>query len=76
MDISTVEIQDAQAVRFRERMMAYVELTKPRIAVMLLLTTAAGFYLGNKGYVRRRSIPQLDDRDRIACVWRRDAESV
>ena len=33
----------------RERVAAFVELTKPRIAFMLLLTSAAGFYLGNRG---------------------------
>jgi protoheme IX farnesyltransferase len=33
----------------RERIAAFVELTKPRIAFMLLLTSAAGFYLGNRG---------------------------
>lgn len=31
---------------FRERLAAYAELTKPRIAFMLVLTAAAGFYLG------------------------------
>lgn len=30
-------------------MSAFVELTKPRIAFMLVLTSAAGFYLGTKG---------------------------
>lgn len=34
---------------FKERLLAYVELTKPRIAVMLVLTSAAGFYLGQPG---------------------------
>ncbi|MEO5858522.1 MAG: heme o synthase [Pyrinomonadaceae bacterium] len=33
----------------RERVAAFVELTKPRIAFMLVLTSAAGFYLGNRG---------------------------
>ena len=33
----------------RERVAAFVELTKPRIAFMLVLTSAAGFYLGTKG---------------------------
>lgn len=31
---------------FRDRLAAYAELTKPRIAFMLVLTAAAGFYLG------------------------------
>ncbi|MBK8467276.1 MAG: protoheme IX farnesyltransferase [Chloracidobacterium sp.] len=33
----------------REKIPAYIELTKPRIAIMLVLTSAAGFYLGTKG---------------------------
>src|SRR5690606_33325681 len=35
----------------RERIAAFVELTKPRIAVMLVLTAAAGFFLGSVGSV-------------------------
>ena len=37
------------SISSRERLAAFVELTKPRIAFMLLLTAAAGFYLGNRG---------------------------
>ncbi len=57
MKTLTVEIADnveiteqvaAQTLTQRERINAFVELTKPRIAVMLLLTAAAGFYLGTK----------------------------
>lgn len=33
----------------REKIAAYIELTKPRIAFLLVLTSAAGFYLGTKG---------------------------
>lgn len=33
----------------RDRIAAFVDLTKPRIAFMLVLTAAAGFYLGNRG---------------------------
>ena len=33
----------------REKIAAYAELTKPRIALMLVLTSAAGFFLGTKG---------------------------
>jgi heme o synthase len=43
------EIQEARAVNVREKAAAYVELTKPRIAFMLVLTSAAGFYLGSNG---------------------------
>src|SRR5215203_1053257 len=47
MDIITAEIEETKAHGFREKLAAYVELTKPRIAFMLVLTSAAGFYLGS-----------------------------
>ena len=47
MDISTVEITDPKAASFREKVVAYVELTKPRIAFMLVLTSAAAFYVAS-----------------------------
>jgi heme o synthase len=46
MEIATAEIQETKAIGVREKLAAYVELTKPRIAFMLVLTSAAGFYLG------------------------------
>lgn len=46
MDTVAVQIT---SISSRERIAAFVELTKPRIAFMLLLTAAAGFYLGNRG---------------------------
>lgn len=49
MDSATVEIAPAQSLSARERIAAFVELTKPRIAFMLVLTSAAGFYLGTQG---------------------------
>jgi protoheme IX farnesyltransferase len=51
MDITTSEIAEAKVISAREKRAAYLELTKPRIAFMLVLTSAAGFYLGaNKGF--------------------------
>ncbi len=47
MDIITAEIEETKATGVREKLAAYVELTKPRIAFMLVLTSAAGFYLGS-----------------------------
>src|SRR5678816_189663 len=35
----------------RERVAAFVELTKPRITFLIVLTAAAGFYLGSRGGV-------------------------
>jgi heme o synthase len=48
MENIATEIAEAKsAVNVREKAAAYLELTKPRIAFMLVLTAAAGFYLGS-----------------------------
>ncbi len=47
MDIITAEIEETRDTGLREKLAAYFELTKPRIAFMLVLTSAAGFYLGS-----------------------------
>ena len=49
MNVTAVELQENQATGFRERLAAFGELTKPRIAAMLVITAAAGFYLGTEG---------------------------
>src|SRR5688572_138962 len=49
MDSTVAEISEARVLGLRERLSAYIELTKPRNAFMLVLTSAAGFYLGNMG---------------------------
>lgn len=49
MDILTAEIQETKVIGLKEKLAAFLELTKPRIAFMLILTSAAGFYLGSKG---------------------------
>ncbi|MGI8810968.1 MAG: heme o synthase [Pyrinomonadaceae bacterium] len=49
METSTVEIVDTGLAGVRMRIGAFVELTKPRIAFMLVLTAAAGFYVAVKG---------------------------
>lgn len=43
------ELEIQKEIGLRERVVAYVELTKPRIAILLVLTSAAGFYMGTKG---------------------------
>ena len=48
MDTLAAEIEHQKVIGMREKLAAFVELTKPRIAFMLVLTTAAGFYLGMK----------------------------
>src|SRR5215204_2894159 len=49
MDSAAAEISNNKILGWRLRVAAFVELTKPRIAFMLVLTSAAGFYLGTKG---------------------------
>lgn len=49
MDTITADINEHRALGMREKLAAYIELTKPRIAFLLVLTSAAGFYLGTKG---------------------------
>jgi heme o synthase len=42
-------VLDVPVHRVRRRAVDYLELTKPRIVAMVLITTAAGFYLGAQG---------------------------
>lgn len=49
METITAEIRETRVTGAREKFAAYFELTKPRIAFMLVLTSAAGFYLGSNG---------------------------
>lgn len=49
MENIATELQNTKAISLKEKASAYFELTKPRIAFMLVLTAAAGFYLGLKG---------------------------
>lgn len=49
MDTAAARIENNKILGWRMRVAAFVELTKPRIAFMLVLTSAAGFYLGTKG---------------------------
>jgi protoheme IX farnesyltransferase len=49
MDSAAAEIGNNKILGLRMRLAAFVELTKPRIAFMLVLTSAAGFYLGTRG---------------------------
>lgn len=49
MDTVTAEMNEQRNVGVRERIVAFLELTKPRIAFLLVLTSAAGFYLGSSG---------------------------
>lgn len=49
METTLAEANETKVAPLREKAAAYVELTKPRIAFMLVLTSAAGFYLGTKG---------------------------
>ena len=48
-NITTTDIGTQRVLGLREKLTAYAQLTKPRIALMLVLTSAAGFYLGTTG---------------------------
>lgn len=48
METITADINEQKVLGIRDKIAAYIELTKPRIAIMLVLTSAAGFYLGTK----------------------------
>jgi len=49
MESAATETVENKMLGWRLRIGAFVELTKPRIAFMLVLTSAAGFYLGTTG---------------------------
>lgn len=49
MNVTVAEIEESKVSGMRERIAAFIELTKPRIAFMLVLTSAAAFYIGTKG---------------------------
>lgn len=53
MDINTATISELESpvITARERVAAFVELTKPRITFLIVLTSAAGFYMGSRGGV-------------------------
>jgi len=48
MEAATAEIGSGRVITARQKLAAYFELTKPRIAVLLVLTAAAGFYMGRR----------------------------
>jgi len=47
MESFTANIEEVRAANLRERALAYLELTKPRIAILLVLSSAAGFYMAS-----------------------------
>jgi protoheme IX farnesyltransferase len=48
MENIVTDINEVKTISLKAKASAYFELTKPRIAFMLVLTAAAGFYLGIK----------------------------
>jgi len=46
---SAITESSIEGLSLRERVLAYVDLTKPRITFLIVLTAAAGFCLGAKG---------------------------
>ena len=54
------DVLDVDVSRARRRVMDFVELGKPRVVVMVLITTAVGFYLGSRdGLDLLRLLPTL-----------------
>ncbi|MBV9214996.1 MAG: protoheme IX farnesyltransferase [Acidobacteria bacterium] len=49
VETAAAEIEDQKVAGLRARLAGFITLTKPRIAVLLVLTSAAGFYLGTTG---------------------------
>jgi heme o synthase len=49
MDAATASLDKPKDLSIGGKASAFVELTKPRIAFLLVLTSAAGFYLGSPG---------------------------
>ena len=49
MDTVAADNNEQKIASLRVKLTAFLELTKPRIAVMLVLTSAAGFYLATTG---------------------------
>jgi heme o synthase len=47
MESVTANIDDVREFSVLERALAFLELTKPRIAILLVLTSAAGFYMAS-----------------------------
>lgn len=51
INTATIPGLEAAAITPRERVAAFIELTKPRITFLIVLTSAAGFSLGSRGGV-------------------------
>ncbi|HEU4768226.1 MAG TPA: heme o synthase [Pyrinomonadaceae bacterium] len=49
--VAPASIIERSRLSFRERVSAYVELTKPRITLLIVLTAAAGFALASQGSI-------------------------
>ncbi len=51
IDLSPAAVVRLERLSARERLAAYLELTKPRITFLIVLTSAAGFALASPGRV-------------------------
>src|SRR5919198_4147813 len=49
LDSEVPVVREVAPLALREKLAAFVELTKPRITFLIVLTSAAGFCLGSKG---------------------------
>ena len=63
------DVLEIDVSRARRRVMDFVELGKPRVVVMVLVTTGVGFYLGVAPVVARCDYGFLADvRGRVALI--------
>ena len=51
IELNSAGVVQLERLSARERLAAYVELTKPRITFLIVLTSAAGFALGSPGHL-------------------------
>ncbi|HAF13972.1 MAG TPA: protoheme IX farnesyltransferase [Blastocatellia bacterium] len=51
IELNSAGVVELERLSARERVAAFVELTKPRITFLIVLTSAAGFALGSRGRI-------------------------
>jgi protoheme IX farnesyltransferase len=56
IDLAPAAVGSLERLSARERFAAYMELTKPRITFLIVLTSAAGFALASSGSVNYRAL--------------------
>ena len=76
MDTATIELQETKAISISGKVAALFELTKPRIAFMLVLTSAAGILSRCGTGVQYMAVRQFDGGNYFARIRCSDAQSI